>query len=89
MKQMHRNNVIFFIIGTFSDKGHKYELYLCNDCHDLMRKAMNFKDVATVSVKGNCYRIYFWYMSKYDTINILKNSNLNEKCESYNFFSII
>ena len=33
----------------------KYEPYLCNGCHDLMQKAMNFNGVAIVSVKGNYY----------------------------------
>ena len=36
-------------------------------------KAMNFNDVATVSVKGNGYRIHFWYMSRNDAVNIMKN----------------
>ena len=35
----------------FLDKGFKYEPYLCNGCHDLMQKVMNFNDVAIVSVK--------------------------------------
>ena len=44
-----------------------------------MQKATNFNDVAIVSVKGSDYRIHFWYMSKNNAINIMKNSNLNEK----------
>ena len=40
---------------------------------------MNFNDVAIISVNGSDYRIYCWYMSKDDVINIMKNSNLNEK----------
>ena len=44
-----------------------------------MQKAMNFNNVAIVYVKGNPYRIHFWYMSKDDTISIMNNSNLNEK----------
>ena len=44
-----------------------------------MQKAMNFDGVTIVSVKRSDYRIHFWYMSKDDTINIMKNSNLNEK----------
>ena len=40
---------------------------------------MNFSDAAIASVKGNNDRIYFWYISKDDAINIMKNSNLNEK----------
>ena len=44
-----------------------------------MQKAINFNDVAIVSIKESDYRIHFWYMSKNDVINIMKNSNLNEK----------
>ena len=73
-KQMHQNSVIFVIIGTFKD-----ELYLCNGCHGLMQKAMNFNDVAIVSTKGSHYRTHFWYMSKNDAINLIKNYNLNKK----------
>ena len=40
---------------------------------------MNYNDIAIVSIKGNDYRIHFWYMSKVDAINIMKNANLNEK----------
>ena len=43
---------------------------------------MNFNVVATVSIKGNDYRIHFWYMSKNDAINTMNNSNLNEKTGS-------
>ena len=35
----------------FLDKRFNYEKYLCNGCHDLMKKAMNFNDVA---IKRNC-----------------------------------
>ena len=63
----------------FLDKNFNYEKYLCDGCHDLMQKAMNFNDVAIVSVKGNDYRNYFWYMSKNDAIALMTNSNLNDK----------
>ena len=63
----------------FLDKNVKYEPYLCNGCHDLMQKAMNFNDVAIVSIKENDYRIHFWYLSKSDAISIRHSSNLNEK----------
>ena len=32
-------------------------------------------------VKGSAYRIDFWYISKTDAVNIMMNSNLNEKSE--------
>ena len=56
----------------FLDKNFNYEKYLCNECHDLMQKAMNFNDVALVSIKENYYRIHFWYMSKDEAINIMQ-----------------
>ena len=47
-----------------------------------MQKAINFNDVAVVSIKGNDYRIHFWYMSKDYAISIMNNSDLNEKTAS-------
>ena len=63
----------------FKDIGFKYGKYLCNGCHDLMRKAIGLNKVATVYVKGIAYRIHFWYMSKDDAINIINGSNLAYK----------
>ena len=40
---------------------------------------MSFHNVAVVYVKGNAYRINFWYMSKDDAINIMNSSNLTDK----------
>ena len=75
----------------FSDKNFSYEPYLCNGCHDLMQKAMNFNYVVIASIKGNYYRIHIWYMSKDEAISIMHNSNLNEKTglkKSEIFFSL-
>ena len=63
----------------FLEKNFNYEPYLCNGCHDLMQKVMNFNDVAVVSIKGSDYGIHFWYMTKNDTINLLNNSVLDNK----------
>ena len=63
----------------FLSKNFNYEPYLCNGCHDLMQKAMNFNDVAIVSVNGRNFRNHFLFMSKDDAINIMNNSNLNDK----------
>ena len=59
----------------FLHKKFKYEPCLCNGCHDLMQKAMNFNDVAIVPIKGNDSRIHFWHMSKDDAISIMSNSS--------------
>ena len=63
----------------FKDIDFKHEPYLCNGCHDLMQKAIGFSNVAIVYVKGNAYRINFWYMSKDDTIKIMKIFSLVDK----------
>ena len=57
----------------------KYKPYLCNGCHNLMQKAMNFNDIAIVSVKTSDYRMHFWNISKDDAMNIIKNFNLDLK----------
>ena len=43
-----------------------------------MKKSMSFNAAATVSIKGDDFRIHFWYMSKDDAINIMKNSDLKK-----------
>ena len=40
---------------------------------------MSFNNVAIVYVKGNVYRIHFWYMSKDDAIHVMNGSNLIDK----------
>ena len=77
IKQMHQMSVIFVIIATFKIK--ILNMNLRNGCRNLMQKSIKFNDVPIVSIKGSDYRIHFWYMSNYDAINIMNNSNLNEK----------
>ena len=79
IKQMHQKSVIFVIIGILKILVLKYEPYLCNGGHDLIQKAMNFNDIAIVSIKESDYRNHVWYVSKNDAINIMNNSNLNDK----------
>ena len=56
----------------FFDKGFKYEPCVCNACHDLIQKAMNFNDVTIVSIKENDYRIH---MEEIGIIICLKKIN--------------
>ena len=44
-----------------------------------MQKAMSFNDVAIVSIKGNDYRVHFWYINKNDAIVLMTNSNFKNK----------
>ena len=51
----------------------RFQPEVCNDGHDLVKKTMNFNDVAIVTVKGNDYRTNFLYMSITYTITSLRN----------------
>ena len=72
---MLQKNVIFVTVGTLKI----LVLNMNHIFHDLMVKTMNFNDAAIVSVKASNYRTYFWHMSQYDVISIIKNSDLKEK----------
>ena len=50
---------LIFHYWYFKDIGFKYEPYLCNSCHGLMQKVLDFNDVAIVSIKGSGYKIHF------------------------------
>ena len=63
--------------------------HLCNGCHDLMQKAINFNNAAIVSAKGSDYRIHFWYTSENEAINIMKTSDWMKKVDYYIFFNYI
>ena len=87
-----RSGITFLIIEYYSeiqnlDKNFSYQPHPCNGFHDLMQKAISFDDVAIVSIKGNDYRVHFWYMSKDDAISIMHNSNWIDKKAHCNFFT--
>ena len=73
---------------VFKNIGFKYEPYLCNGCHYLIQKAMNFNDVDIVSIKVSGYRTHFWHISKDDAINLMKKSNLKKSGSLQIFFVI-
>ena len=81
IKQMHQKSVVFITIGIFQIKilnmNHIFIMVVMIYC----KKTMNFNDVAVVSIKRSGYKIHFWNMSEDDAINIMINSNLNEKSE--------
>ena len=89
IEQVHQRNVICVTFGILKilvlSMNHTY---LCNGCLDLMQKAVNF-NVAILYVKGNSYKIHFWYISKDDAISIMNNSNLVDKKGILKFFYYI
>ena len=59
--------------------------YHHNGCYNMTQKSIVSKNIDIVYVKGNSYRIHFWYMSKHKrkrkrkAINLMTNSNLINK----------
>ena len=47
-----------------------------------MQKAMNFDDVAIVTVKENDCKVHFLYMSKNEAIDLLRSANLKKFVKS-------
>ena len=47
---------------------------------------MSFNNVAIVYIKGNAYRIHFWYMSQDDAISNMDSSDLIDKKGVFKFF---
>ena len=47
---------------------------------------MSFNDIAIVYVKGNAYRIHFWYINRDGAISLMNNSNLIHKKADLEFF---
>ena len=56
---LNMNHIFAIVVMVFIEKK-----------NGLMQKAINFNDLAIVSIKESDYRIHFWYMSKSDAINI-------------------
>ena len=57
----------------------RFQAIVCDGCHNLIQKAMNFDYIAIVYVKENDYRIHFLYISKDKAIYLLRNADLTFK----------
>ena len=69
--------------GYFSDKGFKFQPAVCNMCHDVLKMSMNVNDIAILNVHGVNYHCIINGIIKCETINLLKNVDINQKCGSY------
>ena len=48
----------------FKDLGFKYEPHVWSKCHDVLMTAYEFKNIASINVKGVDYRSILWGISK-------------------------
>ena len=55
MRQANQRSATFVTIGSFLKKGFKFQLNVCNGCHDLLMMSMNLGNVAILDIKGFDY----------------------------------
>ena len=63
----------------FKDIGYKFELHVCNKCHDVLMIAYELQNIAILNVKAVDYRRIIWGISKNEAVNIQNNSVLKDK----------
>ena len=61
----------------FKDVEFKFELHVCNKCHDILMTEL--KNIAILNVKGVGFRYILWGFSKDEALNRLNNSVLEDK----------
>ena len=57
----------------------RFQPKVCDGHHDMTQKPMSFDDTAVVTVKGNDYRINFWFITKNEAMDRMKNDDLIER----------
>ena len=62
---------------AFFNVNFRFQSNVCDGCHDLLQKAMSFKEVAGFSVKGNTYRSFGAWVD--EVINTMKKFNLSKE----------
>ena len=57
----------------FEDFGFKFELHVCNKCHNILMTAYELKNIGTLNVKRVDYRYILQVISKNEAVSILNN----------------
>ena len=63
----------------FKNVRFKFELHVCNKCHDVLVTAYELKNIAILSVKGVDFRCILWGISRNEAVHRLNNSVLEDK----------
>ena len=69
IRQADRKNVIFVTISIFLDKRFKFQLDVCNVCHDVLMMSINFSDIA--DIHSGDYRCIIGGIRKIEAINLM------------------
>ena len=70
---------MIWVYYYFKNIGFKYQLYVCNSCHDFSISVQNLSDFFIVTLKNVDYRVYISKVDKKAAIYLLNNSVLIDK----------
>ena len=60
------------------DKGFKFEHYVCNGCHDVLKMSISLKDIAIFYINCVDYCCIINEISKSDAVNLPQNDDLTK-----------
>ena len=63
----------------FLDKGFKFQLDVCNSCHDVLIMSMNLCNIAVLNIYDADYCCIISVISKSGNINLMQNMDLTKK----------
>ena len=66
----------------FLDKGFKFQLYVCNGCHDVLMMSINLHGNAILNIRCVDYLYNINGIDKKEAINLLQIADLTEKRET-------
>ena len=66
----------YFLMISF-----RFQLKICYGFHDMTQKYISFGDVTVVIIERNSFRIHFWFITRSETVDRIKNTHLSEKWE--------
>ena len=61
----------------------KFQLNICNRCHELLMMSMNLSDTAILKIKDSDYVCIISLISKNEAINLMQNGDLAKNREHY------
>ena len=76
--------VQYLSLLVFFSQGSKFQLYVCNGCHDLLMASMNLSYIAILKSHSVNYSCIITGISKSEPVSLLQKPDLNKKVEFFN-----
>ena len=82
IRQVHLKNPLCVTIGSFLDKGFRFQPTVWSGFHDALMMSININSIAILNIHGVDYRCNVNGISKSEAINLFKNAELSKKSET-------